>query len=85
MREVAVIITKNSSIDAELYFYPDISSAISKLKKFYLQEIKNAVSYDYHNTYITEDGLYAQVSFGIEQLEFRICEIDRHFPAKISA
>ena len=78
MKEVVLIVTRNDTTETEVYFYGSVTLAMLQLKAFYLEEIKKIDTYDFNNSYVDEDKGYAQVSNGLRQIEFRICEMPKY-------
>lgn len=76
MKRAVIIRTTNYSTDFKLYVYPNLLIAMSQLRELFLQEIREAPSFDYNNTYLSEDGKYGQVSYGLGNIEFRVSELE---------
>ena len=66
-----LVITKNTDTEIQLYECESNEEAKEKIKYLY-KEFCRQQDYDYHNTYINEELGYAQIVFGLEQIEFRI-------------
>lgn len=75
MNEAVIIKINNYSTKFKMYFYPNLMMAISGLKELYLKEIREAPSFDFYNTYLSKDGKYGQVSYGLGKVEFRVGEL----------
>ena len=72
--KILLAITKNTDTEIKLYECESNEEAKEKMKKIY-KEFCQQQDYDYYNTYIDEESGYAQITFGLEQIEFRIGEI----------
>jgi len=64
-------ITKNTDTEIQLYECESNERAKERMKELY-KEFCHRRDYDYYNTYIDEESGYAQIVFGLEQIEFRI-------------
>lgn len=75
MKKVAVILTKNWCEDVKLVLCQNKEEAADVLKKMYLQEIHEVDVFDYNNTFLDEEGMYAQVTYGLEATEIRVANV----------
>lgn len=64
-------ITNNLDVAIQLIVCKTVDEAVEKMKEMYTNTC-NENQYDYYNTYIDEEGKYAQIVDDLKQTEFRI-------------